>query len=116
MNLIDIESGKLPLLTSLTEQTCCPERVQRIHNKDYHYSTSTREEFLQNIVIENPPIEEGESIHPNGRAMRISGLFQGDSVLTEPSLVATNAFYFIRSTVRTETDIFPDKVILSNNQ
>ena len=57
-NLSDLESGHAPLLTPLTEQTRRPAIVHLVHNEDSHSSTSTREEFLQDIIIENIPIEE----------------------------------------------------------
>ena len=57
-HISDIESGQVSFFTPLTEQMRFPIRVQRIHDKDSHSSTSTCEEFLQNNVTENIPIEE----------------------------------------------------------
>ena len=57
-NISDIESGRAYFLMPLNKQTRCPTRVKRIHNKDSQYSTSTHEKFLQNIMIENRPIDE----------------------------------------------------------
>ena len=60
-NISDLDSGWSPFLTPLAKQTRRPEILQRIHDKYSHSSTSTREKFLQNNVIENIPIEEEES-------------------------------------------------------
>ena len=89
--------------------------MQKIHDKDSHYSTSTREEFLQNILIGNITIEEEEYIHPNGRAMIISGLIQGNIVLADPSLAAINKSYFGNLTRRNEANFLADKAIVLNN-
>ena len=53
MNLSDLELGRLPFLTPLTKKMRCPERVHQVHYEDSHSSTSTSEEFLQDITIEN---------------------------------------------------------------
>ena len=47
--------------------------------------------------------------------MRIYGSIQGNSVLIDPLLVATNESYFIKSTGRTEANFLDDKVIVSKN-
>ena len=47
--------------------------------------------------------------------MRIYGSIQGNSVLIDPLLVATNESYFIKSTGRTEANVLDDKVIVSKN-
>ena len=78
----------------LIEWTHRPEIVQRIHDEDAHSSTSTRKESLQDNVIEDFSIYEEEASHPTRRAMRISGSIQGNIVLSDPSLFATNAYYF----------------------
>ena len=114
-NLSNLESGRAPFLAPPTEQTRHLAREQRVHDEYSHYSTSAREEFLQDIVIENLPIEEEEVSHPTGRSTRISGSIQSNSVLTEPSLVATNESYFSKSTGRTEANILADKVIVPKN-
>ena len=75
-----------------------PERVHRVHEEYYHYSMSTREEFLQDIIIEHLPIEGDESTHPTWRSMIISGLIQANRILADPLLVATNESYFRKST------------------
>ena len=74
-----------------------------------------REEFLQDIMIENIPIEEKEVIHLTGRIMIISGSIQANSVLAETSLVSTIDSYFVESTGRTESNIFSDKFIVLKN-
>ena len=83
-NLICLEWWRSPFPTLLTEQTRRPERVQQIHDKDSHSSTYTCEEFLQNIVIGNRPIEEEESRHPNRRATWIYWSIQDNIVIAEP--------------------------------
>ena len=65
----------------------------------------TCEEFLQDIIIENLPIDREEVIHPTGRAMIIYGLNQDNSVIAEPFMVTTIELYFSKSTGRTETNI-----------
>ena len=102
----------MPFLTPLTEQTCCPRRVHRVYDEYSHSSTSTCEEFLQDIIIENLTIEEEESIHPTGRAMRISGSIQAEIVIAEPSLVLTNGSYLSKSTGRNESEFLADKIIV----
>ena len=114
-NLSDLESGWAPFLTPLTEQTRHLERVHQVRDKDSHYSTSTLDEFLQDITIENTPIDEEEDIHPTRKSMIISGNIQYDRVLPELLLVATNESYFSKLTGRTEADVLADKVIVSNN-
>ena len=57
-NLSELESELATFLTPLTKQTYRPEGVHRVHDKDYHSSTSSREEFIKYIIIENIPIEE----------------------------------------------------------
>ena len=47
--------------------------------------------------------------------MRISGSIKANSVLAEPSLVATNKSNFSNSTGRTKTHILADKVIVTKN-
>ena len=47
--------------------------------------------------------------------MSISGSIHGDSVVSEPSLVATNKSYFSKSNRRTESDVLTDKFIVPNN-
>ena len=47
--------------------------------------------------------------------MKISGSIQGNIVLIDPLLVATNESYFIKSTGRTEANVLDDKVIVSKN-
>ena len=101
-NLSNLESGQAPFLVTITKQTHPPARVPQFHDEYSHSSKSTCEEFLQNIIIENLPIEEEESSHPTGTSMRISGPIQANSVLADPSLVATNESYFRKSTGRTE--------------
>ena len=93
-NISDLESGQAPFLTPLTKQMRRLSILQKIHDKYFHSSTSTFEEFLQNIVNENLPIEEEEASHPTGRSMIVFGLIQGNSVLAETLLVATNEPYF----------------------
>ena len=100
MNLINLESGQAPLFMPLTKLMRCTAGVKRIHYEDSHSSMSTREEFLQDIVTENIPIEDEGGIHPNGRSMRIYGLIQGNSVLAETLLVSTNNSYFSKLTGR----------------
>ena len=57
MNLSDLYSGIAPPhLTPPAKQTRRVARVHRVHDKDYRSSTSTHEEFLQYIIIENIPI------------------------------------------------------------
>ena len=56
-NLSDLDLGRAPFRTPLTEQTRRPERLQKVYGKYSHSSTSTCEEFLQDIIIENIPIE-----------------------------------------------------------
>ena len=47
--------------------------------------------------------------------MIISGSIPGNIVLSDPSLVATNDYYFIKSNGRTEANVLDYKVIFSNN-
>ena len=82
-NLSDKESGKSLFLTSLTKRTRRPEIVQQIHDINSQSSMSNCEEFLQNILIEDLPIEQKESIHSTGRSMKIYGSIQGNIVLAE---------------------------------
>ena len=58
MNLSDLYSGQASFLTPLIERMRCMARVHLVHHEYSHSSTSTREEFLQDIIIENLPIEE----------------------------------------------------------
>ena len=58
INISDLESGQAPFLLYLTRQTHRLVRVLLVHNKDSHSSTSTHEEFLQDIIIKNLPIEK----------------------------------------------------------
>ena len=92
-----------------------PEREQRVYSQDSHSSTSTSEKFLQDIIIENIPIEEEEAIHPTRRSMRIYRSIQTNSVLSEPFLVATNELYFSKLTGRTEANFLADNVIFPKN-
>ena len=92
-----------------------PARVRRVHDEYYHSSTSTHEEFIQDIIIEDISIEGKEFIHPTGRAMSIYGLNQDNSVIVEPLMFATIELYFSKSTGRTETNILADKFIVLNN-
>ena len=85
------------MLANITEVTRRPTRVQQFHDGYSHSSTSTCEDFLQDIIIENIPIEEEESSHPTRRSMSISRSIQADIVLADPFLVATNESYFIKS-------------------
>ena len=110
-NISDLESWRAPFLTPPTKRTRRPERVHRVHYEDSHSSTSNREEFIQDIIIENLPIEEEEDSHRTGRSMNISGSIQADSVLSEPLLIATNKSYFSKSTGRTKANVLADKVI-----
>ena len=87
---INPESGRAPFLTPITKKTRCLARVQWIHNKYYQTSTSNCEEFLQDIAIKNISFDEEESIQYTVIVMSISGSIQGNSVIAEPLLVATN--------------------------
>ena len=75
----------------------------------------TREECLQDVIIENLPIGEEEVIHPTGRAMSIYGLNQDNSVIVEPLMFATIELYFSKSTGRTEINILTYRFIVLNN-
>ena len=90
-------------------------KISRVHEKHSHSSTYTCEEFLQDISIENIPIEEEEFIHPTGRAMWISGLIHSNIVIYEPFMVATIEFYFSKLAGMTESRILDDKFIVLNN-
>ena len=114
-NISDLESGRVPFLTPITKQTYFPEIVHQFYDGDSHSSTSTREEFIQDIIIENIYIEEEETNHLTLRAMRISGSIQENSVLADPLLVATNKSYFSKSTGSTEINFWADKVISPKN-
>ena len=89
-NLSNLESGRAPFLAPPTEQTRHLAREQRVHDEYSHYSTSAREEFLQDIVIENIPVDEEEARHPTVKSKSISGLVHDDSVLDYPLIVVTN--------------------------
>ena len=58
----------------------------------------TPQELLQDIIIENLPIQKEEASHPTRIAMGISGSIQGSSVIAELIMVATKKSYFIKST------------------
>ena len=114
-NLSDIESGQTPLLTCFTKQTRHLERVQRVHDEYSYSSTSTREESLKDIIIGNIPIEEEESSESTGISIIISASIQANSVISEPSLVATNKSFFSKPTGRTEANVLAHKVIVPKN-
>ena len=76
MNLIVLESGRAPLLTLLTKLMRRSERVQWFQDEYYHSSMSTREEFLQSIMIENLPIEEEEALTPSENPWSSTGRFK----------------------------------------
>ena len=114
-NISDLEAGRAPPIMPLTKRTHDPARVHRVYDKYSHYFMSTREEFLQDIIIESIPIENEEYIHITGLDMETFESIQADNVITEPSLVATNEPYFIKSTGRTEADVLADKFISHNN-
>ena len=76
---------------------------------------SSREEFLQDLIIENIPIQEEVSKHHTRRAMSIPETIQANSVLDEPSMVATNKSYFSKLTGRNDANILADKVIVTKN-
>ena len=73
---------------------------------------STREEFLQYIVIETITIDDEEPIQTTGRSISISRSIQVNIVLSEPSLVVTNDSYFSESPGRTKADVLSEKVIV----
>ena len=89
--------------------------MQRIHDKDSHSFTSTREEFLQDIVIENIPIDDEESSQPTRWSIIISRSIQVNIMISEPYMVATNESYFSNLTGKTEADVLSDKVIDPKN-
>ena len=89
--------------------------MHRVHDEDYHYCTSTHEEFLQNIIFENFPIEEEEASHPTGRSMRISRSIQANSGLSEPYMVSINKLYFSKSTGINEAKVLSNRVIVPKN-
>ena len=89
--------------------------MHRVQHKYFDSSTSTREEFLLDIIIENLPLEEEESIHPTGRDISISGFIQSDRVLEDLFLVITNKSYFRKSTGSTKAGVLADKFICPNN-
>ena len=62
-NLSDLDSGRAPSLMPLTERKHDQERMHRVHDKNPHSSMSTREAFLQDIIVENVTIEKEESSH-----------------------------------------------------
>ena len=115
MNLSDLESRWAPFLAPLTKRTRRPEILHQVHDEDSHSSTSAHEKFLQDIIIENIPIEGEEYSHPTAIAMSISVLVQDKIVIVKSLLVVTNESYFIKLTGRTETDILVDKVLVPNN-
>ena len=90
INLSGLESGQAPFLVPLTKRTRRLVKVHWFHNEDSHSSTSTCEEFLQDIMVENISIGEEYANHLTGIALSISKLIQANIVLAEPSLVATN--------------------------
>ena len=114
-NLSDLDLGRAPFPTPLTKQTRRPEIVQKVYGKYSHFSTSTCEQFLQDITIKNIHIEEEEAIQLTGISMIIYGSIQTNSVIAKPLLVATNELYFSKSTGRTEADVLADKVIPPKN-
>ena len=89
--------------------------MHQVHDKYSHSSTYTREEILQDIIIENITIEEEEVIHPTGRATSISELIQANIVLLGPFLVKTIELYFSKSNRRTESNVLADNFIVLNN-
>ena len=111
----DLESGQAPFLTPLTKIMLRLTIVHQFHDKEFHSSVSTCEEFLQYIIFENIPIHEEEAIHLTRRAMRIYGSIKSKIVLANPFLVTTNELYFSKSTWRTEANFLADKFIFPKN-
>ena len=99
----------------LTKQTCHLERVQQVHDEYSYSSTSTPEKYLQDIIIRNIPIDEEESREYTVISIIISTSIQANSLIAEPSLVATKMSFFSNPNGRTKANVLADKVIVFKN-